>query len=163
MGLSRRGLILPLLQISSLRILRTDNPVSEPGSEPFYSGALERIRRFMMVIGAAATVAAWIRFGGRVALGMACGCAVAHLNFYWLKRGVSGLADRITHSSVAKSGKGIVLRFLLRYVLMAVAAYAILSVSPASLYGFFAGLFLPVAAVACEAAYETYVALVRGT
>jgi len=117
----------------------------------------------MIVIGAAATIAAWIRFGGRMAVGMACGCAVAYLNFYWLKRGVSGLVDRITHGSAPKSGKGIVLRFLLRYVLMAIAAYAILSVSPASLYGFFAGLFLPVAAVACEAAYETYVALVRGT
>ncbi len=53
-------------------------------------------------------------------------------------------------------------RFLLRYVLMGVGAYVILSVSPASLYGFLAGLFLPVAAIACEAAYELYVALARG-
>jgi small-conductance mechanosensitive channel len=143
--------------------LRSDSGASEPASEPFYSGALERIRRFMILIGVVATLALWIRFSGRMALGSACGCAVAYLNFYWLKRGVSGLADRITQSGAPKSGKGIVLRFLLRYVLMAAAAYAILSVSPASLYGFFAGLFLPAAAVACEAAYETYVALVRGT
>ena len=117
----------------------------------------------MMWIGAVATIAVWIDFGGRTALGLACGCAVAYVNFHWLKRGVSGLADRITPTSAAKSGKGIVLRFLLRYFLMFVAAYAILSFLPASLYGFFAGLFLPVAAIACEAAYETYVALVRGT
>src|ERR1700756_3377216 len=84
MGLSRRGLILPLLQISSLRILRTDNPVSEPGSEAFYSGALERIRRFMMVIGAAATVAAWIRFGGRVGLGMAFGGGGGSFYFFFV-------------------------------------------------------------------------------
>ena len=58
--------------------------------------------------------------------------------------------------------EGVVLRFLLRYVLMGLAAYAILSVSPASLYGLFAGLFLPVAAIACEAAYEAYVAVARG-
>lgn len=144
-------------------ILRPDNGASEPASEPFYSGALERIRRFMIGIAAVATVAVWVNFGGRMALGLASGCAVAYLNFHWLKRGVSGLADRITQSSAPKSGKGIVLRFLLRYFLMAVVAYAILSVSPASLYGFFAGLFLPVAAIACEAAYEAYVALVRGT
>ena len=54
------------------------------------------------------------------------------------------------------------LRFLLRYALMGIAAYVIFTVSPASLYGLFAGLFLPVAAIACEAAYEVYVAIVRG-
>ena len=131
-------------------------------AESFYSGALERIRLFMIVIATVATVAAWIRFGWHIALGLACGCPVAYLNFYWLKRVVIGLADRITQSGAPKSGKGIVLRFLLRYFLMALAAYAILSVSPASLYGLLVGLFLPVAAVACEAAYETYVALARG-
>ena len=131
-------------------------------AESFYSGALERIRLFMIVIATVATVAAWIRFGWHIALGLACGCAVAYLNFYWLKRVVIGLGDRITESGTRKSGKGIVLRFLLRYFLMALAAYAILSVSPASLYGLLVGLFLPVAAVACEAAYETYVALARG-
>jgi hypothetical protein len=30
------------------------------------------------------------------------------------------------------------------------------------LYGFFAGLFLPVAAILCEAVYEVYAALIRG-
>jgi len=116
----------------------------------------------MIVVTLAATAGAWLRFGWRSALGLACGCAVAYLNFYWLKRVVIGLADRITESGTKKSGKGIVLRFLLRYFLMALVAYAILSVSPASLYGLLVGLFLPVAAVACEAAYETYVALARG-
>jgi hypothetical protein len=55
-----------------------------------------------------------------------------------------------------------VFRFLVRYFLMAGAAYAIFSVSPASLYGLFAGLFLPVGGIACEAVYELYMALARG-
>ena len=134
-----------------------------PEADSFYSGALDRIRRFMVVIALAATVAAALRFGWRIALGFACGSGVAYVNFYWLKRAVAGLADRITESKATKSGKGIVLRFLLRYAVMALGAYAILSVSPASLSGFLAGLFLPVAAVLCEAAYETYAAVVRGT
>jgi len=75
---------------------------------------------------------------------------------------VSGLADRVTQTGQRQSGKGVVLRFLLRYFLMAVGAYVIFSVSPASLYGLFAGLFLPVAGIACEAAYELYAALARG-
>jgi hypothetical protein len=45
---------------------------------------------------------------------------------------------------------------------MAAAAYVIFSVSPASVYGLFAGLFLPVGGIACEAAYEVYMALSRG-
>jgi len=57
----------------------------------------------------------------------------------------------------------VVLRFLLRYVLMALGAYVIFAVSRASLYGLLAGMFLPVAAIAGEAAYELWVALARGT
>lgn len=116
----------------------------------------------MLVITMVSPLAAWWHFGWHTALGLACGCLVAYLNFHWLKRGVEGLADRIVEAGKPRSSKGVVFRFLLRYVLMALAAYGILIVSPASLYGFFAGLFLPVAAIACEAAYEAYVALARG-
>jgi small-conductance mechanosensitive channel len=131
-------------------------------SEAFYAGALARISNSMIVLAALFTGASWLLYGGRIAVGLVCGCAIAYLNFFWLKRVVTALADRATESSQPQSSKGVVLRFLLRYVLMAVAAYVIFSVSPASLYGLFAGLFLPVAAIACEAAYEAYAALARG-
>jgi len=130
--------------------------------ESFYQGALTRIPRFMLWLALLFTAVCWLSFGWRVALGFACGCAVAYLNFYWLERVVSALADRVTQSGHAQSSSGIVLRFLLRYFLMALAGYAIFSVSPASLYGLFAGLFLPVAGIACEAAYELYAAFGRG-
>ncbi len=116
----------------------------------------------MIVLGVVFSVAAWFRFGWHIALGVACGGAIAYLNFHWLKRVVSALADRITQSGRRESGKGIVARFVLRYFLMGLGAYVIFSVSPASLYGLFAGLFLPVAGIACEAAYEVYVAVARG-
>jgi len=131
-------------------------------SEAFYAGALARISNSMIVLAALFTGGSWLFYGYRIAIGLACGCVIAYLNFYWLKRVVTALADRATQASQPQSGKGVVLRFLLRYVLMAVAAYVIFSVSPASLYGLFAGLFLPVAAIACEAAYEAYAALARG-
>jgi hypothetical protein len=127
-----------------------------------YSGALKRIQRCMLVLAALLPWGAWWWFGGRTALGLVCGCAVAYLNFHWLKGGVEGLADRIVDAGKAQSGKGIVARFFLRYVLMGLGAYGMLTVSPASLYGLLAGLSLPVAAIACEAAYEAYVALARG-
>ena len=133
-----------------------------PDSEAFYSGALERIRWYMIGIAVVGTGVALLRFGSRSALGVALGCAIAYLNFHWLKRVVTAMAERITSTGERQSAKGIVLRFLLRYVLMGLAAYVILSVSPASLYGLFVGLFLPVAAIACEAGYEVYVAVARG-
>ena len=46
-------------------------------------------------------------------------------------------------------------------VLLGAAAYVILSSFPASLKGLFAGLCLPVGAIACEAVYELYVAVFR--
>jgi len=132
------------------------------GAESFYSGALARIPHFMIALALVLSAAAWLRYGWRIALGFACGCAIAYLNFHWLGRVVSALADRATQSAYKQSSSGIVFRFLLRYFLMAAAAYAIFSVSPASVYGLFAGLFLPVGGIACEAAYEVYMAVARG-
>src|SRR5215831_902705 len=111
----------------------------------------------MIVCGLVSTTAALVLYGWRSALGLACGCAVAYLNFHWLKRGVSGLADRLTQPATdassahpgeqmhpawpaSTSRKSVVAKFLLRYVLMGLAAYGILTVSPASLYGLLAGL-----------------------
>jgi ATP synthase I chain len=134
----------------------------DTAADNFYSGALTRIRGFMAVIAPLLIAAAWWKFGLRPAIGFAFGCIIAYINFYWLKRVISGFADRATGVATSASGQGIIARFLLRYALMAIAAYVILTVSPASLNGLLAGLFLPVAAVACEAAYEVYAALARG-
>ncbi len=140
------------------------HPVSvpDPVAERFYSGALARLRRIMAALAPLLTLAAWWKFGARPAIGLACGCAIAYVNFHWLKRVIAGFADRTTGTPTSGAGDGIVFRFLLRYVLMALGAYGILTVSPASLNGLLAGLFLPVAAIACEAVFELYVALRRG-
>jgi hypothetical protein len=44
---------------------------------------------------------------------------------------------------------------------LGVAAYVILTSFPASLRGLFAGLFLPVGAIACEAVYEVFTGITR--
>jgi len=131
--------------------------------DDFYSRALERIHKLMLVLGAAALITATTMFGWRIGLGFAVGGAVSFLNFYWLKRVVAGVAAATIQSGTPASSRGVVHRFLLRYFLMAIAAFVILTVSRDSLYGFFAGLFLPVAAMLCEAGYETYVVLMRKT
>jgi small-conductance mechanosensitive channel len=134
---------------------------TQQASDTFYTAALTRIRNFMIVMALVFSGAAWWRFGRSPAGGFLLGCVIAYLNFHWLKNGVAHLADRATNSGKGQSGKGIVVRFLLRYILLGVAAYAILTSFPASLPGLFAGLFLPVGAIACEAFYELYAAIAR--
>ena len=138
------------------------NPAQTAAAEQFYSEAVQRIGRFMIALAPLLVAAASWKFGLRPAVGLAFGCIIAYVNFHWLKRVIAGFVDRATGATPSQSGQGIVFRFLLRYVLMALGAYVILTVSPASLNGLLAGLFLPVAAVACEAVYELYAALARG-
>jgi ATP synthase I chain len=133
-----------------------------PASDDFYSRALERIQRIMIVIAIAGLVTGWVFFGARMALGLALGASIAYVNFRWLEQVIAGIADLTIQSGTPASGRGVVHRFLLRYFLMAIIAFVILTVSRESLYGLFAGLLLPVAAILCEAVYEGYAALVRG-
>lgn len=110
----------------------------------------------MIVIGLAGLITGWAFFGWRIGVGFALGGGISYLNFHWLKKVVAGIADLTVQSGTPASSRGVVHRFLLRYFLMAIVAFVILTVSRESLYGLFAGLFLPVAAILCEAAYETY-------
>ena len=138
-----------------------DQPVSR-SSDAFYSGAYARIIRFMIALGIVATGAVLVRFGIAPAGGFVVGCAIGFLNFHWLKRVVSAFADRATATGEGQSSTGVVARFMLRYFLIALAAYAIFTISRDSLYGLLAGLFLPVGAILVEAGYELYAALRRG-
>jgi len=138
-----------------------DHPITR-SPDDFYSGAYARIVRFMLALGIVATVAVLVRFGLAVAGGFVVGCAIAFVNFHWLKRVVSALADRTIVADERPSSKGVVLRFLLRYFLIALGAYAIFKISRDGLYGLLAGLFLPVGAIMMEAGYELYGALRRG-
>jgi len=133
----------------------------DPVAEAFYARALPRLRTFMLVLGPVLTVGVWIWFGIRSAAGFLLGSAIAYLNFEWLKSGVSSLADRVTNTGKSQSSKGVIARFVLRYCLLGLAAYAILISFPASLRGLFAGLFLPVGAIVCEAVYEVYAGVTR--
>ena len=137
------------------------DPVESAG-DAFYARALERIERFMLALAMAAWFAIAVFLGWRYALGFLLGAVVSYLNFRWLKKVVAAIAELTVKSGARVSGRAIVQRFLLRYFLMAVLAFVILTVSRESLYGLFAGLFLPVAGILCEAGYEVYAALIRG-
>lgn len=116
----------------------------------------------ILVFGIVVTPVVLWRYGLLTGLGFAIGTAVSGLNFYELVRGVRSLADRIVDVNSTERGRSIILRFVFRYLLVGVVAYAIFKGSAQAFRGFLFGLCLPVAAMLGEAGYEAYAALRRG-
>lgn len=137
-------------------------PDAPSPSEVFYAGAVARIGRLILwlAVPAAAFMGVWL--GWQAAIGAAAGALAGYESFVSLARAVNGLGDRITAGGSRESGKRIVAHFVGRYAVVAVAAYVIFTVSRVALYGFIAGLCLPVLAMMCEAGYELTMALRRG-
>ena len=131
-------------------------------AEAFYAGAERRIPRFMAAAFVLAAGTLWYWRGAQFALGFLIGSAVAFANFVWLRQITAAFIERLSGAGATASGWGLVFRFVIRYALIALLAYGMLTVRPASFGGFLAGLFLPVAAFFCEAVYELYAALRRG-
>jgi len=106
--------------------------------------------------------AMWIRFGKSMTFSFALGSAVSVINFYWLHRTLEAAGDRFQATGNAPSAKGMIARFLLRYLLIAAAAYVILKSTSNSIGGLLAGLSLPVGAILILAFMETFRALRAG-
>jgi len=139
----------------------TIDAAEQARAESFYAAVYRRIVRYMIALFLIATPVIWVRYRWPMALGFAVGCAVGALNFYWLKTTLTAMADRVTSTGQSQSSSGVVFRFLLRYLLIAVAVYGIFRGSAGSVYGVFAGLFLPVGAIFIEAIYATFAGLRR--
>lgn len=131
-------------------------------AERLAAATYRRIFYSMAVLLALAAPLLWTVFGRGMGLSFLLGGGIALVNFYWLKRTLASMVDAVAVQGRRRSAAGIILRFLLRYVLIAIAAYAIFKSSAMSLLGFCAGLSLPVGAVLIEAAYAIYGALRRG-
>jgi small-conductance mechanosensitive channel len=128
----------------------------------FFSAAYERIIRILAVFLPCSTILLWIFFNHRFAVGFLIGGAIAIANFLSLRKLVIAFADRVIASSGERRSSGLVLRFLLRYGIVAVAGYAIFKSSAMSAYGLLAGLGIPAVGIMVEAMYELYGSWRRG-
>jgi len=129
--------------------------------QSFNERALSRMLHTLLVVSALCLVPAFWRYGWIGAVGFAAGAAVSFVNFRALQRSVEALADRIVNRHSREKGGRIVLRFLLRYGLVAAVAYAIFKGSALAFRGFLWGLCVPVAAMMIEAGLEAIVAFRR--
>lgn len=139
-----------------------DDPPEQAQQEQFFAGAISRILKFTLLIAALLLLPVCWRFGIPTTVGFAAGAAVSWVNFQSLRRGVEGLAERVAGHPSTQRGGVVVLRFVLRYLLVAACAYAIFKGSRQAFEGFLFGVCLPVAAMLVEAAYETYMVFRRG-
>jgi len=126
---------------------------------PVFARAIPRILRIMLVTSILLLAPAFWLYGWRGMIGFAAGAAVSYINFLALTRGVEDLADRIVNRQSHEKGRKIVVRFLVRYGLVAVVAYVIFKGSALAFRGFLWGLCVPVAAMMIEAGVEAYFAL----
>jgi hypothetical protein len=135
---------------------------ASPLTDAFLDRALSRIRKFMLIFAGSGALLCALFFGWAATAGFVTGAAISYLNQRWLEKAIEALGERITTEQSSERGGAIVFRALLRYALIACGAYVIFNVSLRGLYGFFGGVLLPIAAIACEVAAEVFIALRRG-
>jgi ATP synthase I chain len=146
-----------------------ETPPAETRDDPsidelsIYERIIPCVLRNMLVVSVLLVGPAFWFYRWSGSIGFAFGAAVSYVNFRSLTRGVEGLADRIINRSSREKGALIILRFMVRYVLVGAAAYAIFKSSSLAFRGFLWGLCVPVAALMVEAAWQGYTAFRRGS
>jgi hypothetical protein len=121
-----------------------------------YDRAAVRIGRNMLWIAAAGAVACWAIAGWRWAAGFLLGSAISLFNYRAMKKLVESLGGQTPGGRGISVGGG--LRFAFRFLLLGGAAYVILRYSSISIVAVLAGLFVLIAAVFLEAAFEIFYA-----
>jgi hypothetical protein len=123
------------------------------GDEEFYRAAERRIEWLIAGIGAIATAATWFVWGGREAAGLAAGAILSWVNYRWMKQGVDTLARLSTAQAGTQRAQvpvSVYMKFLGRYALLIIAAYAILRAVRPPVASLLAGFFSVIAAVLVE-------------
>ncbi len=103
-----------------------------------------------MALAVLATIASLLAGHPSIAAGFVLGAAVALVNYFWLHQAVE-------HLMSAGSGRVpwlLIVKFLLRYPLLVGGVYLLYRTGWVSLYGFLAGLFVPVGGVLIESVIQ---------
>ena len=122
-----------------------------------YTAIERRLERFLIGVGAAATLGAGIGWGLRAAEGAAIGTALCWLNFRWLRQGAAALIRlgeaQATHEN-PRVPPLVHLKFFGRLLLLLVVAYVILAWLRLPAIAFLCGLVAVVPAIVLELGYE---------
>src|ERR1700683_4704137 len=122
-----------------------------------YAAIERRVERFLIVLGAAMTLAAGIGWGTRAAVGAAIGTALCWLNFRWLRQGAASLirvGQAQADAEKAHVPPLIHMKFIGRLLLLLVVAYVILAWLRLPAIAFLCGLVAVVPGILIELVYE---------
>lgn len=129
-------------------MLETDKTTPQTRSDGAIDSMLGRLPRSIAGVSAAAVLACLLAGQARFAAGLALGCGVAWLGYWWLYRGIRAAFD----SGNARAPIGVFIRLALRYpvAIGAVLLFDRTGWLPAR--AVMAGLFAPLAGVVIECA-----------
>ena len=116
-------------------MISTAQPPTETPADRFFSAAIPRMLRFILVLGAIFTLYAAWRSGLLTALGFAAGAIIAYLSFRSLNKAVQSLAAASLTPNSPPADSLWSHGFFLRYLLAGIVAYVIFTSSLASLSG----------------------------
>jgi len=119
--------------------------------------AVQRVEYLTLVVGAAGACYLLFARNWRYALGFAAGAVLSWLNYRWLRAGViaaTSVPATVSNEPPPKVKRGpFVLKFALRFALLLVAVYVILTHSFLPVGAVLAGLFCAVGAVLLQMMY----------
>jgi hypothetical protein len=122
-----------------------------------YIAIERRLEKFLLVVGAAATIGAGVGWGLRAAAGAAVGTALCWLNYRWLRLGAAALI-RIGQAQATYENPRVPplthIKFFGRLLLLLVVAYVILAWLRLPAIAFLCGLVAVVPAILIELGYE---------
>ena len=122
-----------------------------------YLAIERRIERFLIAVGTAAAIGAWVGWGHRAAEGAAVGTGLCWLNFRWLRQGAAALI-RLGQAMATRENPRVPslvhVKFFGRLLLLLVVAYVILVWLRLPAIAFLCGLVAVVPAILIELGYE---------
>jgi hypothetical protein len=114
-------------------------------------GVDRRLDRSSLLLTLAAMAAAFFLYSAKAALSIGSGAVLSYINFHWLKQAVDFAVTHVTDEAPARR---VIVRFVGRYVLIALALYVTIRGSVLDLVFVFAGLLVYVAAILVECVSE---------
>lgn len=121
-------------------------------------GLDRRLDRSSLVLTLAAMLLTLLLDSAKAALSIGAGAVLSYINFHWLKQAVD---FAVTHISDSAPVRRVMLRFVGRYVLIALALYVTIRGSVFDLVFVFAGLLVYVAAILIECVSEVSRVLIK--
>jgi ATP synthase I subunit len=121
-------------------------------------GVDRRLDRSSLVLTLTAMPVAFVLHSAKAALSIGAGALLSYINFHWLKQAVDFAVTHVTETAPAKR---VIVRFVGRYVLIALVLYVTIRGSVLDLVFVFAGLLVYAAAILIECVSEVGRVLIK--